>query len=233
MTPKIDVRNLISSSNSLHLVMSGRIRITQSSSDNSAVPSTVAEEIGPGHTLGRFGLITTNPRIGTARAIRACKVVQVQAVSLTGLSFSFPYFAFCFSQVIGRDASSFHPKKSLDMAKQKPTSHSTVKTIAIIGLSEQVPVNEFASQLEAAVTDLGLQGDEKLVLLSSSSIVLDGEARSANHKYGESMLENYLAQLEENSGLLLFLATCSDEVSWVRTCVSHVSVLFVPIGPRY
>jgi hypothetical protein len=108
----------------------------------------------------------------------------------------------------------------------KTPSDSTIQIIAIFGLSQQADTETFTSRLKVAVTELRLAGREQLAVLSSSSLILDGEVGHSKRKYGDSMLENYLTQLEDNSRLILLIADKGVNSTWTRTCVAHVSLFY-------
>jgi hypothetical protein len=154
--------------------------------------------------------------------MRKSQVLQIQKVSFKALSYNDPAIAFHFSEILAGSAPGYI-ERSVVGGPQDHNNDSTIQTIAIVPTSPSVPAEDFAHGLSTAIADIGLTG-AKPPVLSPANLKKALSARTTG-LYGESVLENYLLQIEDNAPLVLYLADHSKDTMWSKTCAAHVSLL--------
>lgn len=207
-------------SHSFYTVASGRLRIAEDTHKDSQGDST---EFGKGQSVGAFELYMARRRPSTLRAIRRSHVLQMQKISFKALAYNNPALAFRLSEVLAGSAPTYIERSS--NKERQHNDDSTIQTVAIVPLSTMVPASEFARHLQRAIGDLHLAGDVKPPILTASTMKISPSIQ-ATAMYGESVLENYLSQIEDNAPLVLYVAdNATVTTSWSKTCVSHVSLV--------
>ena len=93
--------------------------------------------------------------------------------------------------------------KSLRATSKKISSTINLRTVAILPVTAGVPVVEFGSRLLNALTQIGVP--EGVTSLNQSAI-LNHLGRHAFSRMGKLKLSQYLADLEEKYGLVLYIA---------------------------
>jgi predicted acylesterase/phospholipase RssA/CRP-like cAMP-binding protein len=208
-------------SHSFYLVMSGRLR---TASAIQKFDSTQELEFGKGQSAGALELYTGRRRPSALIAIRKSQVVQMQKSSFKALAHNNPSMAFRFSEIIAHSAPLYIEQAS--NAQPKSNDDSTIQTIAIVPISASVPVKVFARHLVQAIKDLGLAKAKELPVLCDPSLKSSLSVTSQSSSiYRDSILENYLLQVEDNAPLVIYLANDYGMTSWSTKCCAHADVI--------
>jgi CRP-like cAMP-binding protein len=209
----------LNDSHSFYVVASGRLRLTGQQQDG---PLAGATEFGKGQSAGALELYMARRRASMLRAIRRSHVLQTQKTSFQALSYNNPSLAFRFSEILAASAPSYIERSS--SKTQRSNDDSTIHTVAIVPISPKVVGKEFARSLARAICELRLAGEARPPILDAYGLRKSLPAQSTAI-YGESILENYLFQVEDNAPLVLYLAdeAVSGYTAWSKICVAHVS----------
>lgn len=214
------VLRLTKLSHSFYTVASGRLRITE---DAHKVGEGDSTEFGKGQSVGAFELYLARKRPSTLRAIRRSHVLQMQKMSFKALAYNNPALAFRLSEVLAGSAPTYIERSS--NKERRHNDDSTIQTIAIVPLSPLIPASEFARHLTKAIGSLHLAAGVDPPILTASTMKISPSIQ-ATEMYGESVLENYLSQIEDNAPLVLYVAdSATVTTSWSKTCVAHVSLV--------
>ncbi|CAG8775359.1 28060_t:CDS:1 [Racocetra persica] len=101
-------------------------------------------------------------------------------------------------------------------------NNTNLKTVCILPVNENVPVTEFAEKLKYALERSG----ETATLLNQTSVV-PVMGKHVFTQMGRLKLISWLAEQEEKSRIVLYLADGGLNSSWTQTCIRQV-FCFVP-----
>ncbi|KAJ9602170.1 phosphatidylcholine and lysophosphatidylcholine phospholipase [Cladophialophora chaetospira] len=205
-------------SHSFYIVANGRLRLSDENLESGYVQAT---EIGKGQSAGALELYLSRKRPSTLRAVRRSHVLQIQKTSFKALSYNNPALAFRFSEYLAGSAPDYIERSS---TSRKDNDDSTIQTVAIVPVSPSVSGADFAQNLAEAIHVLRLAGDSKPPILSHS-VLKRSLPEQTTAMYGDSILENYLFQIEDNARLVLYLAEDSGTTAWSKTCVAHADII--------
>ena len=104
------------------------------------------------------------------------------------------------------------------------TSTVNLRTVAILPVTAGVPVVEFASRLMNALTQIGAPND---VTTLNHAAILNHLGRHAFSRMGKLKLSQYLADLEEKYGMVLYVADTSVNAPWTQTCISQADCILL------
>lgn len=127
----------------------------------------MANQLTPGQTVGEFGVLTGEKRIGTLIALRDTELLRISGETFLELAAAFPEIMENLARILGyRVYDLMRGKRNIDEWRSVP------KTIAILPLGERAPCHQIAQQLKIALAERG-----KRVRL------LDGECQSKNSEW--------------------------------------------------
>lgn len=104
------------------------------------------------------------------------------------------------------------------------TSSLNLRTVAVLPVTAGVPVVEFGNRLLAALSQIGVPSG---VSLLNQAIILSHLGRHAFNRMGRLKLAQYLADLEEKYGLVLYIADTSVNAPWTQTCISQADCILL------
>jgi lysophospholipid hydrolase len=96
-------------------------------------------------------------------------------------------------------------------------SNLNLKTVAILPVSGDVPILEFAENLHDSLREIGVSAG----LLQTKSI-LNHLGRHAFTKLGRLKLLSWLAECEENYRIVLYVADGGVTAPWTQRCIRQV-----------
>jgi lysophospholipid hydrolase len=99
-----------------------------------------------------------------------------------------------------------------------------LRTVAIVPCTAGVPVVDFGHRLHAALHQIGTFNG--VTSLNQASI-LNHLGRHAFSKMGKLKLSQYLADLEEKYGIVLYIADTSVNSPWTQTCISQADCIYL------
>lgn len=101
-------------------------------------------------------------------------------------------------------------------------SQWTVRTIAVLPLSVDVPTERFARLLHNSIVNTGIESERSIITLTSGAVLTSLHGLVFNNA-GRARLADYLTALEGRVNVTLFIAEHSADSEWTRVCVERVS----------
>lgn len=217
-------------SDAIYIVLNGRLRAIQESSDGKM---TVIGEYGQGDSVGELEVLTESTRPGTLVAIRDTELAKFPKTLFNSLAQEHPGITIKVSKIIASRMRALienplnevaaHESK-LAVARNQATSNFNLRTVAIVPTTAGVPVVEFSNKLHNALNQIGTPNG--VTTLNQASI-LNHLGRYAFSRMGKLKLSQYLADLEERYGLVLYVADTSVKSPWTETCISQADCIFL------
>ncbi|KAJ5378148.1 Lysophospholipase nte1 [Penicillium cataractarum] len=211
-------------SDAIYLVLNGRLR---SVLEGSKGKITVIGEYGQGESVGELEVMTESTRPATLHAIRDTE--------LANLAQEHPGITIQVSKLIAQRMRDLveHPlsEKGIEQGHsgvQTATSTVNLRTVAILPVTAGVPVVEFGHRLLNALHQIGVT---RGVTSLNQAAILNHLGRHAFSKMGKLKLSQYLADLEEKYGLVLYIADTNVNSPWTQTCIAQAdSILLVGLA---
>ncbi|XP_036162775.1 patatin-like phospholipase domain-containing protein 7 isoform X4 [Myotis myotis] len=216
-----------------YIVLSGRLRSVIRKDD---LKKRLAGEYGRGDLIGVVETLTRQPRATTVHAVRDSELAKLPAGALTSIKRRYPQVVTRLIHLLG--------EKILGSLQQGPaTSHqfglhstgskwdsgnpaSNLSTVAVMPVSEDVPLTAFALELKHALSAIG-----PVLLLTSDNIKqrLGSAALDSIHEY---RLSSWLGQQEDIHRIVLYQAD-SSLTPWTQRCIRQADcILIVGLGEQ-
>jgi lysophospholipid hydrolase len=208
-------------SDSIFIILNGRLRAIQEREDKSI---KVLGEYGQGDSVGELEVLTDTLRPGSLHAIRDTELAKVPKMLFNSLAQEHPGITMKMSKILARrmraiieDPLHSHiNERTTAAASGNPSSTVNLRTVCVLPITAGVPVVEFASRLMNALTQIGTS-----VVSLNQAAILNHLGRHAFSKMGKLKLSQYLADLEEKYGLVLYVADTSVQSPWTATCITQ------------
>lgn len=216
-------------SDAIYIVLNGRLRAIQEGSDGKM---KAIGEYGQGDSCGELEVLTESVRPGTLHAIRDTELAKFPKTLFNSLAQEHPGITIKVSKIIasrmralieGPMADPSHDSK-MSVSRNKVNSNHNLRTVAIVPCSAGVPVVDFGHRLQAALHQIGTFNG--VTSLNQASI-LNHLGRHAFSKMGKLKLSQYLADLEEKYGIVLYIADTSVKSPWTQTCISQADCIYL------
>jgi lysophospholipid hydrolase len=193
-------------SDAIYIVLNGRLRLVL---NNEEAEMRVVGEYGQGESVGELEVMTESTRPATLHAIRDTELAKFPRTLFNSLAQEHPGITIKISKIIASRMRSLIEDPVFDQGKEKATAatsnkvSSTLNTVTILPVTAGVPVVEFASRLMNALTQIGATNG---VTSLNQAAILNHLGRHAFSRMGKLKLSQYLADLEEKYGLVLYVA---------------------------
>ncbi|KAJ3579412.1 hypothetical protein NPX13_g1155 [Xylaria arbuscula] len=216
-------------SEAIYLVLNGRLRLVEDRGDGGM---SVRAEFGQGDSVGELEVMTESTRSGTLHAIRDTELVKFPRTLFNSLAQEHPNITIKISKIIASrmrhivDNPSTYTRTDAATGTSINKSSSTlnIRTVAILPIRSGVPVVEFGNRLMTALSQVGtLNGATSL----NQSAILSHLGKHAFNKMGKLKLAQYLADLEEKYGLVVYVADTSVAAPWTRTCITQADCILL------
>ncbi|KAK3724157.1 phosphatidylcholine and lysophosphatidylcholine phospholipase [Vermiconidia calcicola] len=217
-------------SDAIYIVLNGRLRAIQESADGKM---KVIGEYGQGDSVGELEVLTESTRPGTLVAIRDTELAKFPKTLFNSLAQDHPGITIKVSKIIAsrmralienplNDAATSDSK--LAVSRSQATSNFNLRTVAIVPTTAGVPVVDFSNKIQNALHQIGTPNG--VTSLNQASI-LNHLGRHAFSRMGKLKLSQYLADLEEKYGLVLYVADTSVKSPWTETCISQADCILL------
>ena len=195
-------------SDAIYIVLNGRLRLVL---NNEEAGMTVVGEYGQGESVGELEVMTESVRPATLHAIRDTELAKFPKTLFNSLAQEHPGITIKISKIIASRMRALVEDPVFVQGKEKVTgatnnkvsSTINLRTVAILPVTAGVPVVEFGSRLMNALTQIGAT---KGVTSLNQAAILNHLGRHAFSRMGKLKLSQYLADLEEKYGLVLYVA---------------------------
>lgn len=220
-------------SDAIYLVLNGRLRSVLEGHNGKM---TVIGEYGQGESVGELEVMTESTRPATLHAIRETELAKFPRSLFNSLAQEHPGITIQVSKLIAQRMRDLveHPlsEKGLEQGQasgvQTATSTVNLRTVAILPVTAGVPVVEFGQRLLHALHQVGVT---RGVTSLNQAAILNHLGRHAFSKMGKLKLSQYLADLEEKYGLVLYIADTNVNAPWTQTCIAQAdSILLVGLA---
>ncbi|KAJ5885483.1 Lysophospholipase nte1 [Penicillium taxi] len=220
-------------SDAIYLVLNGRLRSVLESPNGKM---TVVGEYGQGESVGELEVMTESTRPATLHAIRETELAKFPRSLFNSLAQEHPGITIQVSKLIAQRMRDLveHPlsEKGIEEGRaggvQTATSTINLRTVALLPVTSGVPVVEFGQRLLHALHQIGVT---RGVTSLNHVAILNHLGRHAFTKMGKLKLSQYLADLEEKYGLVLYVADTNVNSPWTQTCISQAdSILLIGLA---
>jgi lysophospholipid hydrolase len=200
-------------SDAIYIVLNGRLRLVL---NNEEAGMKVVGEYGQGESVGELEVMTESTRPATLHAIRDTELAKFPKTLFNSLAQEHPGITIKISKIIASRMRSLiedpvfvqGKKESGCATNNKVSSTINLRTVAILPVTAGVPVVEFGSRLMNALTQIGAPNG---VTSLNYAAILNHLGRHAFSRMGKLKLSEYLADLEEKYGLVLYVAGESEQ----------------------
>ncbi|XP_035706024.1 neuropathy target esterase sws-like isoform X1 [Folsomia candida] len=209
------------------IVLSGRLRSVITRNDGK---KQLVGEYGRGDLVGVVETLTRTKRMSTVMAVRDTELAKLPEGLLNAIKLKYPIVMSRLIQLLGhRILGSWQQPMTMNNVpnsskyESKP-SHVNFSTVAVLPVTEDVPLSAFTYELIHSLTSIGsslrLTSDYIKTIMGSS--IMD----AAN----EYKLTNWLAQQEDKHRLVLYQCDYSMTV-WTQRCIRQADcILIVGMG---
>ncbi|KAJ5486833.1 Acyl transferase/acyl hydrolase/lysophospholipase [Penicillium desertorum] len=220
-------------SDAIYLVLNGRLRSVLEGPNGKI---TVIGEHGQGESVGELEVMTESTRPSTLHAIRETELAKFPRSLFNSLAQEHPGITIQVSKLIAQRMRDLveHPlsEKGIEQGHaggvQTATSTVNLRTVAILPVMAGVPVVEFGNRLLQALHQIGVT---RGVTSLNQATILNHLGRHAFSKMGKLKLSQYLADLEEKFGMVLYIADTNVNAPWTQTCIAQAdSILLVGLA---
>ncbi|KAL8947918.1 MAG: hypothetical protein Q9222_005843 [Ikaeria aurantiellina] len=216
-------------SDAIYIVLNGRLRAILEKGDGAI---RVTGEYGQGESVGELEVMTESRRPATLHAIRDTEVAKFPKSLFNSLALEHPGITIKISKIIAQRMRALIEDPFLDQGKDPAntlsnkgvTSTLNLRTTAILPVTAGVPVVEFGSRLLTALNQIGVING---VTSLNQAAILNHLGRHAFSRMGKLKLSQYLADLEERYGMLLYIADTNVNSPWTQTCISQADCILL------
>jgi lysophospholipid hydrolase len=215
-------------SDAIYIVLNGRLRAILEKDDGAM---RVVGEYGQGESVGELEVMTESARPATLHAIRDTEVAKFPKTLFNSLALEHPGVTIKVSKIIAQRMRALVDDPFFEQGKDKTNSSNTnvsstlnLRTTAILPVTAGVPVVEFGSRLLSALTQIGVVNG---VTSLNQAAILNHLGRHAFSRMGKLKLSQYLADLEERYGMLLYIADTNVNSPWTQTCITQADCILL------
>lgn len=216
-------------SDAIYIVLNGRLRAIMEKDDGTM---RVVGEYGQGESVGELEVMTESVRPATLHAIRDTELAKFPKTLFNSLALEHPGITIKVSKIIAQRMRALVEDPFFEQGKEKTsiasnknvTSTLNLRTTAILPVAAGVPVVEFGSRLLSALTQIGVVNG---VTLLNQAAILSHLGRHAFSRMGKLKLSQYLADLEERYGMLLYIADTNVNSPWTQTCITQADCILL------
>lgn len=193
-------------SDAIHIVLNGRLRLVEERKDGGVNSKA---EFGQGESVGELEVLTESVRSGTLHAIRDTEIVKFPRTLFNSLAQEHPSITIKISKMIASKMRNLvnEPSVSKDgwarNTVNKSSTNLNLRTVAVLPVTAGVPVIEFGHRLMTALAQVGTRNGATSL---NQSAILNHLGKHAFNKMGKLRLSQYLADLEEKYGLVVYIA---------------------------
>ncbi|OBT64184.1 hypothetical protein VE03_06854 [Pseudogymnoascus sp. 23342-1-I1] len=218
-------------SDAIYIVLNGRLRAVLNNEDDDSEMKVVGE-YGQGESVGELEVMTETSRSATLHAIRDTELAKFPKTLFNSLAKEHAGITIKISKIIASRMRALIEDPVFLSGNDKATAATNVKvsstgnlrTVAIVPVTGGVPVVEFGSRLMNALTQIGAPNG---VTSLNQAAILNHLGRHAFSRMGKLKLSQYLADLEEKYGLVLYIADTNVNSPWTQTCISQADCILL------
>jgi predicted acylesterase/phospholipase RssA/CRP-like cAMP-binding protein len=216
-------------SDAIYIVLNGRLRSLVENDDGSM---RVTGEFGQGESIGELEVMTESTRPATLHAIRDTELAKLPRSLFNSLAQEHPNITIQISKLIAQRMRALIEDPTIEKGREQqkdvnsnaPSSSPNLRTIAVLPITSGVPVVEFGNRLLTALTQVGVPSG---VTSLNQAAILGHLGRHAFSRMGKLKLSQYLADLEEKYGMVLYIADTNVNAPWTQTCIAQADCILL------
>ncbi|PSN72102.1 lysophospholipase NTE1, partial [Corynespora cassiicola Philippines] len=215
-------------SDAIYIVLNGRLRAIQDGENNNM---KVIGEYGQGDSVGELEVLTESARPGSLHAIRDTELAKFPKTLFNSLALEHPGITLKISKIVASrmralvdDPLHEQAKERSKASRSRVSSTVNLRTVAILPVTAGIPVVEFAGRLMTALNQIGTPNG---VVSLNQAAILNHLGRHAFNRMGKLKVSQYLADLEEKYGLVLYVADTTVKSPWTQTCISQADCILL------
>jgi predicted acylesterase/phospholipase RssA/CRP-like cAMP-binding protein len=214
-------------SDAIYIVLNGRLRAVRELDSGTL---RVTGEYGQGESIGELEVMTDGTRPATLHAIRNTELAKFPRSLFNSLAQEHPSITIQISKLIAQRMRALVEAPLEETGRKKAalsdssTSSLNLRTVAVLPVTAGVPVVEFGNRLLAALSQIGVPSG---VTLLNQAIILSHLGRHAFNRMGRLKLAQYLADLEEKYGMVLYVADTTVNAPWTQTCIAQADCILL------
>lgn len=225
-------------SDCFYIVINGRLRAL---ADKPTGGVTIKGEYGQGDSTGELDVITRSPRRTTLHAIRDTELIRMPVTLFNAISARNPQatsqYALLFQlgtvhadscnrilRIIASrvrdevDSSAALPRLSaVTGTNELRRNNFNLKTVAVLPVSQSIPIESFAKKLHAALESVGAP----TAYLNQAS-VMSHLGRHAFTRMGQLKVASWLTDQELRYRMVLYVVDSPVSAPWTQTCIRQV-----------
>ncbi|KAF9971874.1 phosphatidylcholine and lysophosphatidylcholine phospholipase [Actinomortierella ambigua] len=209
-------------SDSIYIVLNGRLRTILEKEPGKI---EILREYSQGESVGELEVLMGTPFPSTLHAIRDTEVARMPRTLFNTLALRHPEITIRISRLIAQRASEAlgdRRPKAQGVTPDSAINNSNLRTVGILPISSNVPVNEFADRLRGALNGIGSSAT-----LLNHSTVMSLLGKHAFTKIGKLKLDSWLNEQEEMAQIVLYLADGGLTSPWTQTCIRQADCILL------
>ncbi|RDW67309.1 lysophospholipase [Aspergillus mulundensis] len=215
-------------SDAIYITLNGRLR---SIHEGKAGKMTVVGEHGQGESVGELEVMTESTRPATLHAIRDTELAKFPRSLFNSLAQEHTGITIQVSKLIAQRMRDLVENPMTEQGEpgntgsvKTATSTLNLRTVGILPITTGVPVVEFGNRLLNALQQIGVTDG---VTSLNQAAILNHLGRHAFSRMGKLKLSQYLADLEEKYGMVLYIADTNVNSPWTQTCISQADCILL------
>ncbi|KAL4914392.1 hypothetical protein BDW62DRAFT_190474 [Aspergillus aurantiobrunneus] len=216
-------------SDAIYITLNGRLRSVLESSGGKM---TVVGEHGQGESVGELEVMTESTRPATLHAIRDTELAKFPRSLFNSLAQEHTGITIQVSKLIAQRMRDLVENPMTEQGTEPgntgtvktATSTLNLRTVGILPVTTGVPVVEFGNRLLNALQQIGVTDG---VTSLNQAAILNHLGRHAFSRMGKLKLSQYLADLEEKYGMVLYIADTNVNSPWTQTCISQADCILL------
>ncbi|KAI8894474.1 hypothetical protein BC833DRAFT_604820 [Globomyces pollinis-pini] len=210
-------------SNSIYIVLNGRLRSIRENSTGAENSLEIQGEYGSSESVGEMEVLLDLPRPSTIHAIRDSEVAIMPKTLFNALAIQHPEITMTISRIIASRSKEMSVRSHLQITG----NNKNLKTVCLLPVSNDVPIQAFADKLNDAL--MGIDGTTTSLLGSQKIAAQLG--KHAFTRLGRLKLVSWLAEQEESHRIVLYVADGGVNSPWTQRCIRQAdSVILVGLG---
>ncbi|XP_022650715.1 neuropathy target esterase sws-like isoform X3 [Varroa destructor] len=205
-------------SDAMYIVLSGRLRSVTTAADGKR---HLVGEYGRGDLVGLVEVLTEAPRTSTMMAVRDSELAKLPVGLLNVIKIKHPVVVTRLIQLLGQRILGSMRRESVSPTQDVVPirkSQSNFSTIALLPVTDDVPLHAFAMELNYSIQGLSLRLTSDYVKKELGPNALD--------KSNEYRLCSWLGQLEDRHKVLLYQCD-RDFTSWTQRCIRQADCILI------
>ncbi|KAH8119991.1 patatin-domain-containing protein [Phellopilus nigrolimitatus] len=210
-------------SDSFYIVINGRLRAIDDKEEGKV---KILGEYGQGDSVGELDVITRSPRRTTVHAIRDSELVRMPLTLFNAISARNPRATSQLLRLIATrvqdEVDSSSSNRSTNITPELGWNNLNLKTVAIMPVSRNIPIETFAKKLQAALESIGAP----TAYLNQASISRH-LGRHAFTRMGKLKVAGWLADQEQRYRTVLYVVDSPVNSTWTQTCIRQADCVVV------